>query len=67
MLSILYHDQQAARRIALTGCLTPAQVAAHNAFIEAMREESEDDRQAFVSTPSRLVGVQSGLPDYTTR
>lgn len=54
-------------RIPLTGRLTPAQVAEHNAFIDRMRqEEAADDRQAWVSQPSQFVGITRGLPDHTT-
>lgn len=53
-----------ARRIPLTGRLTPAQVAAHNAFIDEMREV--DARQDWVSQPSRFVVGQRGLPASTT-
>lgn len=55
-----------ARRIPLPGRLTAEQVAEHNRFIDEMRAEDEADRQAWVSKPSRFVGVQSGLPSYTT-
>ena len=53
----------APRRIALIGRLTPAQVAAHNAFIDAMRD---DTTQGIVSQQSRFVGVVRGLIDSTT-
>lgn len=58
--------QQAARRIALAVRLTPAQVAEHNRFIDEMRAEAENDAQAFVSQPSRFVGVKTGLPSHAT-
>jgi hypothetical protein len=45
--------------------LTAAQVAAHNAFIDAMREEP-GNRQDFVSQPSRFVHQARHLPAGTT-
>ncbi|MGY3090586.1 hypothetical protein ACVWYF_003641 [Hymenobacter sp. UYAg731] len=53
-----------AQRIPLTGRLTPDQVAAHNAFIDAMREPAT--APVWTEAPSRFVGCKSGLPDYTT-
>lgn len=51
------------RRIPFIGRLTPAQVAEHNAFIDAMRD---DTTQGQVSQQSRFVGIVRGLPDATT-
>ena len=51
-----------AARIALVGRLSPAQVAEHNAFIDAMRDENTFGH---LDTPSRFVGVTSGLNPNT--
>ena len=51
-----------AARIALVGRLSPAQVAEHNAFIDAMRDENAFGH---IDTPSRFVGVTSGLNPNT--
>ena len=51
-----------AARIALAGRLSPAQVAEHNAFIDAMRDE---DSFGHIDEPSRFVGVTSGLNPNT--
>ena len=51
-----------AARIALVGRLSPAQVAAHNAFIDSMRD---DNTFGHVDAPSRFVGVTSGLNPNT--
>ena len=53
---------QAASAIVLTGRLSPAQVAEHNAFIDAMRDE---DSFGHIDEPSRFVGVTSGLNPNT--
>ena len=52
-----------AARIALVGRLTPAQVAEHNAFIDAMRDT---DSFAAVNEQSRFVGITRGLIPSTT-
>ena len=53
---------RAASAIVLAGRLTPAQVAEHNAFIDAMRDA---DTFGHVDTPSRFVGITSGLNPNT--
>ena len=54
---------RAASAIVLTGRLTPAQVAEHNAFIDAMRDT---DSFAAVNEQSRFVGITRGLVPSTT-
>ena len=54
----------ATARIPLAGRLTPAQVAAHNAFIDEMWEPKA--APAWTEVRSRFVGIKSGLPTYTT-
>lgn len=54
-----------ARRIPLTGRLTPEQVAEHNRFIDEMREQPAN-LQDYVSRPTRFVHQARGLPAGTT-